>query len=160
MSTLEGLRYWRLARKLSQQALAACSGISQGTISLIERGTQRGVTLATVNKLAHALQIAPHELVRTAPREALDLTRHEREAIAHAVVTGVPAPQHVPQQIVRDLAGLVTQKLRAYHAPGAAVNRGRRWRVERRWITIRAQYGEDLVRDLLHRIDTELLRYG
>lgn len=152
-------QHWRLARGWTQQELAQRSRIPQSAISLIERGKKPDVTLSTVGRLARALGLSAHELLMPPPREALALDPHQREAIGRAVVRGTAPPPNVPAPLVRDLAGLVTQKLRAFHVPGRQLNRGRRWKVQRRWRDLQARYGDALIHDLLHRIDIELLRH-
>ena len=151
-------KHWRLVCHWTQQKLARRSGVPQSAISLMEQGKKPDVTLSTVGRLASALGLAPHELLVTPPREALALDRHQREAIGRAVVRGTPPPPGIPAQLVRDLAGLVSQKLRAFGVPGRKLNRGRRWKVQRRWRDLQARYGDALIHDLVHRIDTELLR--
>ena len=152
-------KHWRLARGWTQQELARRSRVPQSAISLIEQGKKPDVTLSTVGRLARALSLAPHELLAPPPREALALDPHQREAIGRAVVRGTAPPPNIPAQLVRELAGLVTQKLRAFNVPGRRLNRGRRWKVQRRWRDLQARYGDALVHDLLRRIDIELLRH-
>ena len=57
------LREQRLARGLSQEALALEAGVDRTFVSQLERGI-RQPTLTTLWKLAGVLRIAPSELVR------------------------------------------------------------------------------------------------
>jgi transcriptional regulator with XRE-family HTH domain len=57
------LRRKRLARKLSQQALATKAGISVSFQSMLERGN-RSPALDTIDQLAKALAVKPLDLLR------------------------------------------------------------------------------------------------
>lgn len=57
------LREQRLARGLSQEALALDAGVDRKFVSQLERGI-RQPTLTTLWKLAGVLQVAPTDLVR------------------------------------------------------------------------------------------------
>jgi transcriptional regulator with XRE-family HTH domain len=68
------VRGLRERAQLSQEALAARSGLHRTYISILERG-QRSPTLDTIAALAHALGQSPNRLVRRAE----DVSRgHER----------------------------------------------------------------------------------
>lgn len=56
------LREWRLAKFLTQEELAAKSGITEVSISRIETGI-RAPRISTVRRLAEALEISPQQLV-------------------------------------------------------------------------------------------------
>jgi len=53
----------RRLRGLSQLALAELSGVDRTGLNQLE-GEFRGATLSTIEKLAHALTVAPWELLR------------------------------------------------------------------------------------------------
>lgn len=57
------LREQRLARGLSQEALALQAGVDRTFVSQLERGI-RQPTLTTLWKLTEVLQVAPSDLVR------------------------------------------------------------------------------------------------
>lgn len=57
------LRELRLARNLSQEALAEEANLDRTYISSCERG-QRNVSLANIHRLAAALQVAPEDLLK------------------------------------------------------------------------------------------------
>jgi len=59
------LREVREAAGLSQLALANLAGVRQATVSDLETGKSRGIDFATVDALARALKIPPHELFET-----------------------------------------------------------------------------------------------
>jgi transcriptional regulator with XRE-family HTH domain len=63
---LDKLKKWRRRRRLSQEMLHKLSGVSEHTISLLERGLRRA-NPATIGKLAAALRITPEELVEVDP---------------------------------------------------------------------------------------------
>jgi transcriptional regulator with XRE-family HTH domain len=58
----EDLRTARLKRELTQQKLAALSGIDQGRISKIENGEIKDPAFSTVRLLARALNMDPRDL--------------------------------------------------------------------------------------------------
>ena len=55
------LRETRIARGLSQEALAAMAGIDRSTVAVLEGGL-RGTTLAMFVLLAQGLEVPPNEL--------------------------------------------------------------------------------------------------
>ena len=59
------LREVREAAGLSQLALANLAGVRQATISDLETGKSQGIDFATVDALAKALGVPPHELFET-----------------------------------------------------------------------------------------------
>lgn len=52
----------REKRGMTQEALAAESGVSRATISALEKGTERNTTSKTLSKLAKALGVSLEEL--------------------------------------------------------------------------------------------------
>lgn len=58
------IKRFRLARGLSQRALAAKVGVSHAFIAQLETGTEDNPTLATLRKLAKALKVSAGELVK------------------------------------------------------------------------------------------------
>ena len=54
----ENIRFIRQKRKLSQEALAAKSGISHSYIKYIERA-EKSVSIVKLEKIAKALKVAP-----------------------------------------------------------------------------------------------------
>lgn len=52
----------RESRGMTQEALAAESGVSRATISALEKGTERNTTSKTLSKLAKALGVSLEEL--------------------------------------------------------------------------------------------------
>jgi transcriptional regulator with XRE-family HTH domain len=57
-----GLEKIRKRRKLTQDELAAASGVDQTTISFLERGARPNPLWSTVDALSHALKVRPHDL--------------------------------------------------------------------------------------------------
>ena len=57
------LRRERIAAGLSQEALGELAGVSQASISVLEKG-EREPGILTVAGIARALQIRPSELIR------------------------------------------------------------------------------------------------
>lgn len=64
------LRTFRESRGLSQEVLSGLAGLDRTHYSKLERGL-RAPTLDTLFKIAHALDVPPHELV-TAIEKALE----------------------------------------------------------------------------------------
>jgi transcriptional regulator with XRE-family HTH domain len=62
------LRTTRTRRQLTQEALAERVGIHPGYLGSIERG-RRNVPLDTLCRLAWALRVDPHELLRPIPEK-------------------------------------------------------------------------------------------
>ncbi|HTN15597.1 MAG TPA: helix-turn-helix transcriptional regulator [Sphingomonadaceae bacterium] len=60
----ENLRRWRVERGLSQEVLADNAGIDRTYVSALERSVY-SVSLDTVEKLAQALDIEPHQFLTT-----------------------------------------------------------------------------------------------
>jgi transcriptional regulator with XRE-family HTH domain len=58
----ERLRELRRARGLSQERLALLAKVDRSYVGQAERGT-RNVALVNIAKLAHALEVSPHELL-------------------------------------------------------------------------------------------------
>jgi len=54
----------RLKMELSQIQLAAKAGVSMATIATLEQGRVKNVSLSTMRKIAHALEITDVELLR------------------------------------------------------------------------------------------------
>ena len=63
---LHHLKNWRRKRRLSQEMLHKASGVSEHTISLLERSLRKA-NPATIGNLATALRITPEELVEVDP---------------------------------------------------------------------------------------------
>lgn len=63
----ENLRSLRLAAKLTQQALAATSGVSLRTLQDVEKG--KGTTVSTVYALADALNVPAGDLLDPSPTD-------------------------------------------------------------------------------------------
>ena len=153
------IRPWRLIKTLSQNELAISSGIPQSALSLMERGKRRDMTLSTLERLANALRIEPRDLLAPPPRPWERLSRHQRAAIARAVVHGTLPRDPDQAHLVKWLVGLTSEKLRACHAPGVRLARGQRWHTRQRWILARERYGEAFLTHMLHRVDTELMAF-
>lgn len=58
------LRVLREQRGLSQEALAHRAGLGLSTLRLVERGTPEAPRLGALYRLAHALGVPVHELLR------------------------------------------------------------------------------------------------
>ena len=63
MTRGETMRKWREKRGLTQPELARLSGISQATISALEKGRNSGGNLDTIELLADALGLSIDEYV-------------------------------------------------------------------------------------------------
>ena len=150
------LRDWRIRQRISQQQLAQRSGVRQSALSLIERGTRADVRLSTLERLAQALQVEPQALLSPSSPPA-PLSRADRETIAQAIVHDTPLPSQQYAPLAKDIANVVSCKLRAFHAPGLRRVRGQRWNVPGRVADVRAKYGESIVGEVLNSVEVELL---
>ncbi len=56
---------WRRYRVLTQRELAALAGVARSTVTRAEEGG--AISAANVRKLAHALEVTVHELLREEP---------------------------------------------------------------------------------------------
>jgi transcriptional regulator with XRE-family HTH domain len=68
------VRRYRLAAKLSQEALAARMEVEQGYISRLEAGT-RNPTIVTLQELADALGVQPAQLLEVPPAKGASTRR-------------------------------------------------------------------------------------
>ena len=150
------LRDWRMRRRISQQQLAQRSGVRQSALSLMEQGKRADVRLSTLERLAQALQVEPQALL-SPPPAAVSLSREARQAIAQAIVHDAPLPSAQYAPLAKDIANVISCKLRAFGAPGVRRVKGQRWRVARRLADVRAKYGASLVREVLNGVEVELL---
>lgn len=60
----EKLKELRARKKMTQEALAAASGVSRATIAALESGATDSTTVGTIKKLAEALGTTPSNLLR------------------------------------------------------------------------------------------------
>ena len=142
------VREWRNHRNYSQEALANRAGLNQETISAIENGNIN-ITLNTLEKIASALSTTPPSLYDRPKEFSQPLDRFHIDRVARSVVYGRP----LQTRLVRDIASLVSQKLKIHKAPGRRIVSNVRWSAKKRSVEIRRQYGEPFVRTVLARID-------
>lgn len=64
----ENMRRERLKRGLSQEALANACGLHRTYIGSVER-CERNISIDNVQRIATALEVAPHDLLRRSQRE-------------------------------------------------------------------------------------------
>jgi transcriptional regulator with XRE-family HTH domain len=64
------LREFRVARSLTQAALAERAALSEKSIAALERGRRRGPRLTTVHQLGRALELSPEALAAFAAAAA------------------------------------------------------------------------------------------
>jgi transcriptional regulator with XRE-family HTH domain len=62
----EAVRRVRLQRKLSQEGLAELADLHRAYIGTVERG-ETNISLRNIVKLAHALNVKPHDLLKEIP---------------------------------------------------------------------------------------------
>lgn len=79
------LKSWRVARGLSQAALAERAGIFRPNLIDLESG-KRDCTLKTLQRLARALEISPGRLLDSLPEEPAHLNRHQVDALARGLL--------------------------------------------------------------------------
>jgi transcriptional regulator with XRE-family HTH domain len=69
------LKTARKIKGITQQELAALSGVPQQTISKLEKGRTRDLTWRTASRLAAALGVEPHEIFATPTAPSPEATR-------------------------------------------------------------------------------------
>ncbi len=62
------IQRFRKSKKMSQEVLSGLAGLDRTHYSKIERGL-RSPTIDTLFKIAHALGVAPHELMHSIEKE-------------------------------------------------------------------------------------------
>lgn len=68
------IRELRLARRMTQQALAEKAGLNDKHLGVIER-TGKDLALSTMTRIADALNVPVAELLQTPPRDDLDVVK-------------------------------------------------------------------------------------
>lgn len=139
---------WRIARGLTQAALAKRARLPQPAVSGAERGT-RDISLRTLCRIADALAVSPGTLLdRDPPRLALD--RHRIDAVARAVISGHRALPRDLRLLADACAGATRPTLEACGIRPAL--RGRRTGA-RALRLAEFRFGRPVVEDILNRID-------
>lgn len=106
------LKSWRVARGLSQAALAERAGIFRPNLIDLESG-KRDCTLKTLERLARALEISPGRLLDSLPEAPAHLNRHQVDALARGLLKP-ETPLSPELEPLRELIGpLVFPILRA-----------------------------------------------
>lgn len=151
---LSNLRRFRLARRVSQAALAKEAGLTQAGISQIERGL-RVPTLRTFTRMVEALGVGIERLWDSP--ECRSLSREQVDRIARQIVSAKSSVLDREEKELADAVGLlVIQKLRAHRRSGRVQYSRFRWKVARRGQFIREQYGAGVVDQILKRVDALL----
>ncbi|MDD6894124.1 MAG: helix-turn-helix transcriptional regulator [Lactobacillus sp.] len=65
----ENIRAFRRSLGITQEKLAEESGLSVNFISRLERTSDKNVSIKTLNKIAHAMQISTAQLVEDSQRD-------------------------------------------------------------------------------------------
>jgi transcriptional regulator with XRE-family HTH domain len=149
----ENILLWRLHKSLSQEKLAALSGLPRPNLSDIEKG-KRDVTLSTIRSLANALGVSPGTLANGEPPKRKnwegDFSRESMERIALSVAQGKPPEDPTERQMYRLLkdvlhCSLHRARARQRHLP-LPTRRG-----NRAWLILRALYSKETVNSLIMR---------
>jgi transcriptional regulator with XRE-family HTH domain len=148
---------WRLARGMSQAALAKASRIPRPNLSAVERG-DREVTLKTLRALALALDVRPGVLADGIPPgsggPALSRTRLER--IARAAVGGVRPSDAREAGLADNLRRAMTERLRPDGRAGR--RRGPGADADRAYFILKTSEPRDTVASLVDRASLVLRR--
>jgi transcriptional regulator with XRE-family HTH domain len=155
MRSLLRLRRWRLKKGWSQAKLSEKSGIPQGALSNMEAG-HKDITLSTLTALAQALELSPAELLSDPTRDKILQDRYTRDRIAISIVSGKPLRNFQEEAVAQAISRLVSQKIRAFEAPGKVRSRRDRMASFRYSEKIRDQYSDEIIRDILNRVDKHL----
>lgn len=147
------LYLWRRERGLSQEALARLAGVSRPNLCVIER-EGRDITLATLKRIARALQIRPGLLADGIPPRETSRKRWTRENLDRMArwLAGESFPLSGKERKFALLArSLMKRKL------GLTGRYGRRLprtaREERKdWLMAKAEFGISELENLLSRV--------
>jgi len=145
------LKEHRLMKGLTQAQLAKKSGLAQATISHIESGLANP-TFTTLSKIASCLNLTTKDLF-IKPCENLKLNRFEIDEIARHIVNGELPTDPKKATLVKDLALLQTQKLAAANKPGKLLAKASRWNTKSRYLNMKKKYSEEIVMQLLKRVE-------
>jgi transcriptional regulator with XRE-family HTH domain len=133
---------------MSQSALAAKAGLARPNLIALELG-RRDCTLATLAKLAKALDLTPGTLLDKAPSSAARLDRYERDSVARAILTSTPPSSSRLRKMAEDLAPLFLPALEAAGLKPVSESAGF---VRRRKHRLEAHYSRELVKAIAERV--------
>lgn len=146
---------WRLARRMTQAALATSARIPRPNLSAIERG-DREVTLKTLRALALALDIRPGVLADGAmpggDPKPMGRERLERVAGAAALATDLKHPQEA------GLSRLLGETLSARRDLGGARRQPRPNGRDRAYFLLRTAQSPETLASLFARVTEKLER--
>ncbi|MHC4687216.1 MAG: helix-turn-helix domain-containing protein [Planctomycetota bacterium] len=158
----ENTLLWRLHRSLSQEHLAALSGLPRPNLSDIEKG-KRDVTLSTIRSIAKALDIPPGTLVNGEPPKDKnwdgDFSRESLERIASSVARGRPPRDPAERQMYRLLKEVLQCSLQCARSSDKRLPQPGR-RADRAWLHVRALCSAETVNTLIERSLEHAERYG
>lgn len=142
---------WRLARGLTQAALASQAGVPRPNLSAIERG-DREVTLKTLRALAAALGVRPGQLADgELPRDAAPiLGRPELERIARAAARGTATANPHEAMLARALADSTRTRVTGPSARSKGPSGG-----DRAYFRLRTTAPANVVASLLDRLNDD-----
>ncbi len=146
---------WRLARGMTQEALARAAGVPRPNLSAIERG-DREVTLRTLRSIALALEVRPGVLADGEPpyADAPPLTRTAMERVARAATRGTTTK--TPHEAA--LAEQLRQVTSSQRARADGRRRRARPAADRAYFQLRTRLDEGTLASLLERVALDLER--
>ncbi len=146
---------WRLARGLTQEALARTARISRPNLSAIERG-RREVTLGTLRSLALALGTRPGVLADGIPPgdAAAPLSRADLERVARVTAKDERLPDARLADLARRLREVAAARLEM--AGGRTGGRRTSRRAARAWLLLKAGEAPATLSSLLERVAGQL----
>ena len=149
---------WRLARGLTQAALAEASGVSRPNLSAIERGN-REVTMKTLRALAAALDVRPGILADgEAPQgNPRPLGREALERVAGAAVENRSLADPREATLARNLGAVMASRISRGTGAGAP-SRGRRRAADRAYFLLRSIEPHEVIATLVQRTTDRLAR--
>jgi transcriptional regulator with XRE-family HTH domain len=150
---------WRLARGMTQAALARAADVPRPNLSAIERG-DREVTLRTLRALALALDVRPGALVdgEMPNAGAPPLTRAQMERIARATVSGAPLADPRESTLCRQLSAALAGQLEDCRTAGRARRRTGGRASDRAYFLLRTSEEPAVVASLVNRVIEKLPR--
>ncbi len=148
---------WRVDRKLTQEELARRAGISRPNLSVIEQGG-KDITVATLLRLAKALNVNPGVVVDGILPHAVSGNRFSRESLDHIsrwILGESVRLKTVEREFAELLKPLIERKIALSRGRLSSFPRTAR-KEKRNWLLLRANYHADDLKNIITRVSEAL----